>query len=375
MVFTDIATICSGGAPFGQWAFYTFIILVISSSIYGFLYFLSKFLNSPKLSVEVSQEILQMFYTVFLFVLLLMFYTGMCNIDIGSFFDTLPGGSDYSTYYCGTSPDACKTPYDYGSSYLKKVNEWGSETIILTAAAFSLMSSLGSTKASGSYQKAEPFTGLKQIADSVLNLAMMSLIIIFFSSLTQMIILYYSWSPMIGIFLPFAFFLRSFAPTRTIGGAIIGAVLTLSVFYPLLLMINGMVMVNIQPEIALTISKAALGPIALAWVSYGFSNVIIASEGNPKIHNFLVNKFGIAKLGRLAGKFLSFQHAINLTVLVTVLLAAITFIVTLMFVIGSLFIAGVLLPLLNLLILAEISKALSAMLGESLNVANLTRIV
>lgn len=386
-------TICSGGAPFGQWALYTFIFLLISLAIHVFLYLIQKIYNNPKAAANLAQDIIQVIYTVFLFLFLISFYKGMCGFDMGDIFNHLPGGDGadgtmtYEEYYCGTKD--CKTMFDFSLAYLTKLSGWTGNTIILTTITYSAMGSLASTTMDLKTHKVNPFRGLKVIADTFLSLVANGLVIILLSAATQMVILYYAWSPMVGVFLPFGFLLRSFAPTRNVGGAIIGAVLTMTIFYPLLLMINGLVVKVITPEDFLVWPSRLGAAHILGWAVLGAKSIGTRTLGNPMVSDWVQRLGGQELLSKLA-RALKFGDKtitrkifgievtstyLNMLLFLIVLLTSVSFIFSAFSVVGTLSIGGVLLPTITILLLSNISTALSTMLGERLDVSNLTRMI
>jgi len=365
----DFGTLCSGTIPFGQWAFYTFIVLLITSIFYAFMYLLSKLLNNTKLCTQIGHEIMQMFYTAGLFVLIVLLISGICTFDIGTIFDKVQPG--YINYY---NKDGVNT-YDFAMGYLKKLSEWSFESIAITTLSYSYISSLGGASIKIKTHTIQPYKGLKAIADSFLGLGAMSLIIVFLSAVTQMFILYYIWSPLVGVFMPIGFLFRSFAPTRTIGGAIIGAVLTLMVFYPLLLNVNGLVMHTVNPEKTLGFMKLTLAGVVGSWMTLMLATVGERSMSNPMIAGWLHKYLGVKNMGKYAAFFSSLRRTASTILYILIMAMTLFFVLALFSVVGILFLAGVLMPLLNILILSHISTALSSLLGESLNIANLTRMI
>ena len=367
-------TVCSGGAPFGQWALYTFIILIISTAIYAFIYFLSKIMNNSKLSSRVSHEIMQMFFTTGLFIVILMLYSGMCGFDLGPMMDSLPGADgNYESYYCGTSD--CVSPFDFGMAYLKKFLTWSSDMFVVTTITYSTAGGVAGTNVNIETNSLSPFGGVKSFVDLFIGLGAMSIVVMLLSAMTQIFILYFSWSPMVGVFLPIGFLFRSFAPTRTIGGAIIGAVLTLSIFYPLLLMLDGLIMKTIMPENYLGPATLASGSVVLSWMALSGNKIAMSAMKNPTIAHWLQGHIGTGRVMKIADVLIKLDKGLHYAVLISILLSVFFFIIFLIGIIGSLFIGGVLLPVLNILILSSISTTISGILGESLNVANLTRMI
>ncbi|MCC7569767.1 hypothetical protein KO465_00290 [Candidatus Micrarchaeota archaeon] len=353
------------------WALYTFIILMISFAIYITMYFITKVIRLDKTSANITSEITQLIYTAGLFALIIMLFNGFCHFDIGVLFDTVsPGYSDHYNPYCESNN--CITPYQYASAYLMKMTTFTSQTLIVTTLSSSMIKSVSNAEQSLAVSKFQMFKGIGTIADFALSMGGYAQVTILLLFITQFFILAYSSNPMFGVFLPIGFMLRSFAPTRFIGGAIIGAVLTLSIFFPLLLMINGLIAKEMPIKTMGDTTMLYMKSIVTIWGTYTLAT--LAERGL----NFLSAHGIVGSQESLSGVFLvlaKIKSIASTAFFWTMLTGIILFVLSIYQFTGVLFLTGVVFPIISFLILSQISIGLSSALGERLDISNLTRMV
>jgi hypothetical protein len=152
-------------------------------------------------------------------------------------------------------------------------------------------------------------------------------------------------------FMPFGIFLRAFEPTRKFGGTLLGLSLTFVLFYPIMIVLDDYVMfVPINNELV-ELRK----------------NADVAEQHTSKEAQVEAGKRVLeAQEEILEGKgtgaaWISTSAANGM---LAVMKPAMLYVM-----------AAVILPVINFAILVEIARSLTSMLGEDLDVSNLTRMI
>jgi hypothetical protein len=151
---------------------------------------------------------------------------------------------------------------------------------------------------------------------------------------------------------PFGIFFRAFEPTRKFGGTLMGIAMTFFLFYPIVIIFNEYVMTDqiesVTAETATALQNAEGNSAA------GAGGPQAAKEAKDKHDEFKGG--GVPNAADLS---LSVSNG-AIFVLKPVMLYVI---------------AAVVLPVINFIILVEVARALTAQLGEEVDVSNLTRMI
>jgi hypothetical protein len=181
----------------------------------------------------------------------------------------------------------------------------------------------------------------------------------------QLLLLDFATFAMIKYYLPLGILLRCFAPTRRIGGTLIGLVLGLVLVFPSLIVVNGIFVnsffettnpfgLNEPFEFLGTILTAGMGSMwSEMWGS--FSGSLGNSYGGFTPLSLFQIPIGI--LSTFIGLFAGFYAFLFIW-------AA-----------GQAFLIGLFFPALNTLLLVTTIRYLSKAFGEELDVTNLTRMI
>ncbi|MEM2137782.1 MAG: hypothetical protein QW568_01720 [Candidatus Anstonellaceae archaeon] len=140
---------------------------------------------------------------------------------------------------------------------------------------------------------------------------------------------------------PFGIFFRAFEPTRGFGGALIGLSLAFFLFYPITMVFNHYIMMAPLKEVDAQLRQVA-------------GNTTPAPDAEEIREGIArTTKNDVATMGSAIGSAMFF------------------FMKTIMFYI----MAAVVLPIINFAVLVEITKGLTKVMGEELDVSNLTRLI
>ncbi len=147
---------------------------------------------------------------------------------------------------------------------------------------------------------------------------------------------------------PFGIFFRAFEPTRGFGGALVGISLAFFLFYPITIIFNDYIMraslKDIQAELDANNKNA---------------NDQVKSGNVPDDASKVTNPSGLAKQD-IFDKFVSAVGGGVLAIIKPFAFYAM---------------AAVVLPVINFIVLVEITRGLTKLMGEELDVSNLTRLI
>jgi hypothetical protein len=204
----------------------------------------------------------------------------------------------------------------------------------------------------------QPTSGIGAIVKPALVNAMQAIALAYIVIRAEMFVLDFSTYAFITFYFPLGIILRSFTPTRRIGGTIIGIVLGLVLVFPFLVVLNGVVAFGIWPN----------------------ANPFSFTEGDwDALKNFTSGSFtnlfgGLSGLSDLANPF-NFFYAINQ--LIGGGFGAIIGFVIFFFMRSAVaaFFIGLFFPALNTLLLVTTVRYITKTLGEEIDVTNLMRLI
>lgn len=357
----------TGGAPgsapawFGydlgySWAALCVISMLVSLLIMLLANMLAQFLRHQALLAWTKFELFQVFATMGLFIWMGAIVWGMCGFDMGM----LDARYDHINVTWNASGMA--TMYDVAESYfiaLQKIGyllfaylTWVVKALNLLAKIVWLSVPLGFGI------QDSPLESLGQV-----NGVFFFIVGGFFTSLlmlwVQMRVLDYMAICSLYYLLPFGIFFRSFEPTRKFGGALMGIAMTFFFFYPMVLVINDYIayqpmdyMMNSGPDPFKDRLKHADEQ----------ADPETSDMVTPEEVTYTDRYETDVRTGNLANLA---QMGASVTNGTFVLLKPIMLY----------FIAAVLLPVINFIVLVEIARALTKLLGEEVDVSNITRMI
>ena len=169
----------------------------------------------------------------------------------------------------------------------------------------------------------------------------------------QLAILDFVTFAMLKFYLPIGIIMRSFTPTRRIGGTLIGITLGLVLVYPYLIILNGLTIFDMNPFYIDGYLDSIGGMLSAAWEPFNqFQGGALSLTGTLDILT-MIKLFISSLFGSLLGIYLS----------LTLRTAAVAFMI------------GIFFPALNMLILVTVVKYLTKSFGEEIDVSNLSRMI
>jgi len=339
----------SGATPFPgsfgmlgtDWILLCALAMLCSLIALAVVFMAAHFLRNQKLLVWCKFEVFQILATAVLAIFIIYFVTEACKFDV-SFINParyVQGGVTHSMYW---GIDQYLTGLQHTGELLFFYLMWVVKMLNLMAKITWLSNPVGAG------MNDSPLESLGQ-----LNSIFFYLVGGFFTSFLflglQMRVLDYLSIATLFYFLPFGIFFRSFEPTRRFGGMLMGFAISMFLFYPILLVVNDFMVYGgfgfgtVEKELKDAMDKseaAAKSP---------------DSPTNDKIKDASgVLDYDAAKqIGSSVGKAIFFL----LKPLVVY------------------FIAAIVLPAINFMAIVEITRGLTAMFGEEMDVSNLTRMI
>ena len=330
-----------GGVVLGSdWLLLSVLALVVSTIALSLLYMLASFLRNTALLTWTKFELFQVFGTVAIMVFFGTTLLGICTFDMS-----------------WLNPQSQQNPHGYPvginmyqiiDDYFSKMQEAGYLIfggIMYVSKILTYMSRLtvmSSPLGVGSNEN--PLETMGQL-NSLIFVMMSGFTTSFLLLQLQMRMLEYIALACIGFLFPFGIFLRCFEPTRSFGGTLLGLSVSLFLFYPILMVFNDYVMY--APLSALVNEQAGL-------VKDADGKVLANSTGQDGAGT---------ETGGIFGSIDSFTELIADFVLI--------FIKPIM----VYFVGAVMLPVINFIVLVEITRGTTAFMGDELDVSNLTRLI
>jgi hypothetical protein len=323
-----------------EWQSLAILALASSAALLALAYMLNRFLNNDEGQAVLKLELFELFVSIGL-------VQAACELPVSGVF-----AQDYM------EPD--DNLFDASAAVLQKF----SENLAVAMAAlhaiyipidFQTTTTL-TMQPMGLGTVVQPTSGVGAIVKPALVNAMQAIALAYVVIRAEMFILDFCTYAFITFYFPLGIILRSFSPTRKIGGALIGIVLGLVLVFPFLILLNGVVAFSISPT------------------------VFQFQEGDwDTLKNFTQGSFtnifgGLSSLSDLANPF-NFFYAINQ--LIGGVFGTIIGFVIFFFMrsAGAAFFIGLFFPALNTLLLVTTVRYITKSLGEEIDVTNLMRMI
>jgi hypothetical protein len=329
----------------GNWLLLSVLALVVSTLALSILYMFASFLRNPQFISWTKFELFQVFGTAAIMVFFGATVYGACTFDM-SFLDSR---------YQSVMPGQTTNMYTIIDNYFDKLEDLGYLIfyfIMWITKWFTFLSRvtlLSSPLGVGSNEN--PLESLGQL-NSLVFVMLSGFITSFMLLQLQMRMLDYIAFATIGYLFPMGIFFRCFEPTRSFGGTLLGISVSLFLFYPIIMVFNDYLMYG--PISAVKYDQmAALGQIE--------SNVGTGKTPDPQKVSEGISGTYDPQNGAVG--YNGFTEGITggfLFVLKPVMLYAI---------------AAVVLPVINFIVLVEITRGATAFMGDEIDVSNLTRLI
>lgn len=363
----DAIDVCAGGIGgiesfWGGWVGSCFLAITVSIFILAFLYMIGKAFRHPKLGAWVRDEFGQLLATAVLVLMIVGLVGFMCSFSPVFLDDRYAG----------------KNMYEVADDYLRDLRD---RIVVAMGLTYTMnvfvdfmQSPVYEATPTGIGITTQTLAGLAPLLQG-LSVLLTALTTALLTVAAQITILEYIKIAMLGYLLPVGVLLRCFEPTRVFGGAMIGLSVGLFLFYPFLLVFNDLIihesLVKAQEE-----SEREVGVV---------SNPEFDSEGNPNpdydpdkpiADGKVVTPLAVARLmGRTVKDMFKAGFGLKQGFIATIfapIMGPISVLVGFAF---NLLIAVLVLGMLNFIILITMIRDLSRILGEEVDVTNLTRMI
>ncbi len=257
----------------GSWMHLVFLGLLASALLMVMVMMASRVLHIPKLDAWSRHEFFQIAATAALALFIGVWLYGMCSFNV-SFLSNNPNDGIYYgsrgesiVRDCGdlqknasgdlvvprdASKNVIVTPFCAAQGYLMKVSKRGGDVfqslIGLNAAMSYLFRMTWESRPLGIGYTLEPLAGFQQL-QNVFLVGVSGFMVSFLSLIIQMRILDFMLVSVPFYFMPLGLLMRGFTPTREFGGALVGFGIASLFFFPLILMLNDLIVYSSLDEV------------------------------------------------------------------------------------------------------------------------------
>ncbi len=325
------------------WLELTGIALLSSLFILVLVNMFANVLRNQQLLAWSKFELFQILGTATLVIFSIVWLYGMCNFDM-SFLDS-------NHYAPGMKMD------EMVAQYFQKMEEVGGllffYMIYVIKQVNFLAKAMWTSNPLGIGSVDSPLESLAQI-NTLFFFMMGGYITSFLLLQLQMRMLDYMAIAGLFFLYPFGIFFRAFEPTRAFGGTLIGIAIALFFFYPIVLIFNDYLIWHQVADVKANLSGAA---------SDGNTKTDPANPQTPQHED--LNSIKQTDPSTPGGTAMQNALVQNVTGGVMFLLKPIMVYM----------VAAVVLPLINFIVLVEITRGVTHFLGEEIDVSNLTRLI
>lgn len=326
----------------GDWLLLSVLALVVSTLALTIVYMFSSFLRNPQLTSWAKFELFQVFGTAVFLAFFAGAVAGMCMFDM-SFLDSR---------YLPT-----QNMYDIIDSYFSKLQDMSYllfSYIMYVTKSLAYMSRItvhSSPMGVGSSEN--PLESMGQL-NSLIFVMLSGFITSFLLLELQVRVLDYLVYACLGYLFPMGIFFRCFEPTRSFGGTLLGISISLFLFYPIIMVFNDYLMFSQIDQV----QSATVGQLQQADAKVAGGEATNAGNQAEQINQGLVDNDpgGLAWHEKLLGAVSMFVLSLFKPIMVYV-------------------VAAVFLPVINFIVLVEITRGATAFMGDELDVSNLTRLI
>ncbi|MFA6328160.1 MAG: hypothetical protein WCY41_01815 [Candidatus Micrarchaeia archaeon] len=329
----------------GDWLVLSVLALVVSTLALSILYMFASFLRNPQFLSWTKFELFQVFGTAAIMVFFGVAIYGACTFDM-SFLDSR---------YQSVNPGQTTNMYNIIDSYFSKLQDVGYVIFIMIVwvtkwfAFLNGVTMLSSPLGVGSNEN--PLESLGQI-NSLIFVMLSGFITSFLLLQLQMRMLEYLAFAIIGYLFPMGIFFRCFEPTRSFGGTLLGISISFFLFYPIIMVFNDYLMYG---SIS-TIQYEQLAALRQADENVGEGKILTGEKISSEMTGIYPNSTSTAGYdGFTEGVTGGFLFLFKPIVLYAI--------------------AAVVLPVINFIVLVEITRSITAFLGDEIDVSNLTRLI
>jgi hypothetical protein len=364
---TDLPTLAcqleSGlGAFLCNWQSIAGLALVTSAVILAFLYLFSTLFRNENLKNFVKVEITELFMTTALVIILIIGIGAVATLEVGTFVpdaDLPVGVAASSNIYTVTEGYFEEVGSDMGA--------WLEMNYILGVYVDSLASVTPYARPLGVGLVASPLAGLASPFKQLLYNMSVALSIAYIINYAQLYVFLFVLAGSLKYYLPLGIILRSFTPTRRIGGALIGLGISFLFVFPVLYSFDYMMFYSKDAGPMVTFRSFLSNAMSLDTGLFGKNDdpkqgIIFDYFKKNQADGFvdLVTE-SIGSIGRLISKLIgNFFTSLMVIPLATI---------------GRAFAIGYILPAFNTLLMIQATKYISKAIGEEVDISVLTRLI
>lgn len=326
---------------FQGWVGISVLALLASLMILVFLYMLAIILQNQGFIALVKVELYEFIVTAAIFIVLFMLLGGVCNVKTGWLFPDAGHKVHVGPFQWISTSWYNESIYYSSTNYLTDFADYTLEIMSFQYLVYTFVDFVTTTEIAavpmGIGMNLKPTLGIGAVIKPVMNNAFTAELISVVTSYAQTYVLDYGSYGLLTYFLPLAFLMRSFVYTRRIGGTLIAIICVFLFIYPLLvIMTYSMVNEPLQGRLA-------------------YFEQFLSQLGLFKFSILLLLKFALKWLW--SAEFLMSYALLTIPTVATI------------------FIGGVFIPLFNSIILITTARHLSKILGEEIDITNLTRMI
>jgi len=340
---------------FWEWFPLIGIALVVSATLLAFLYMWSSVFRDQNLNALVKVELSELAITTALLLVILMGVGAVANLQVGAL---LPQSLLPEDVF--VTSNVWEMSQQYFEEVAKDMGAWLELNYLLNWFFDSMATATVYARPLGVGIITAPLAGFASPIKQLLYNMTVALSVAYVINYAQLYVLTFAFVAFLKYYLPIGIVLRSFTPTRRIGGTIIGVTIAFLFIYPFLISITYMMFY-----------AQGASPM-VTWRSFASEYINDVTTGlGGKITGYFGNRLTGGFLDFVSGSLSSLGGALENVV-------GKTFLTGLMIpisIIGLAFGLGFVMPAFNILLFVESAKFLSKSLGEEMDITSLTRMI
>ena len=362
LVQGSAAAFAAGGSLAG-WQSALAAALVASAMLLTFIYILGVLLRNQNTINFVKFELHELFMSAILVGLIISAVSVMSSLKVGFI---IPHAEPTTTSHVDVNSGLYNATQQYYIDTGSMITGWMTTDYLFGIWIDNLASTTPYSRPLGVGIVAAPLAGFASPLKQILYNVNTALSIAYIINTAQRIVFEFSVYGFLNFYFPLGIILRSFTPTRRVGGALIAVGLGFLFILPFVTIINS--------QIVMTANSPTIGLNDALWGVDGNSGLL---------HDFVPSlRRSLSPAGQ-AGGFTDFLWNMTFGLLLNIgslfqtfvgEMFAYAFLVPLS-IVGIAFAVGYLLPALNILILVQCVKFMSRSLGEEIDITTLTRMV
>lgn len=326
-----------------EWQVLAIAAMAASVGILVILYLVSVFFGNEQGRAIVKLELFELFTTAFIIVIVISLLDAACIVPVGAIL---------------APDDVAELNLFEAAAYI--LDDFSGSLVIVSTILHGVYIHLDflttttlTQRPLGMGTEFQPTAGIGAVMKPAFINSLQMISVAFIIVRAQLAILDFVTFAMLKFYLPIGIILRSFTPTRKIGGTLIGLTLGLVLVYPYLIVLNGLTIYDMDPFYIDTYLGHLGGMLSAAWEPFTeFQGGALSLAGTLDILT-MVKLFISGLFGSLLGIYLS----------LTLRTAAVAFMI------------GIFFPALNMLILVTVIRYLTKSFGEEIDVSNLSRMI